>query len=152
VSHADQPNTTEINAVPLGGGMGIAMGPNIHPLIHEKLVEVAKKHEIPFKVTAYTGATGTDAWAMQVVREGVPTGLIDIPLRYMHTSVEALCLTDLERIGRLLALFCASLDDAFLSQLRGVKDEEPKTKDKGKDATRKTLQRARRLGKRSRGA
>jgi len=152
VSHADQPNTTEINAVPLGGGMGIAMGPNIHPLIHEKLVEVAKKYEIPFKVTAYTGATGTDAWAMQVVREGVPTGLIDIPLRYMHTSVEALCLTDLERIGRLLALFCASLDDAFLSQLRGVKDEEPKTKDKGKDATRKTLQRARRLGKRSRGA
>lgn len=130
VSHADQPNTTEINAVPLGSGMGIAMGPNIHPLVHEKLVEVARKNEIQFKVTAYTGATGTDAWAMQVVREGVPTGLIDIPLRYMHTSVETLCVTDLERIGRLLALFCASLDDAFLRQLRGqTNDEGRRTKD-----------------------
>jgi putative aminopeptidase FrvX len=148
VSHADQPNTTEINAVPLGSGMGIAMGPNIHPLVHEKLTEVAKKNEIQFKVTAYTGATGTDAWAMQVVREGVPTGLIDIPLRYMHTSVETLCITDVERIGRLLALFCASLDEAFLSQLRGgVKDEGRTTKDRGKDATRKTFQRARRLGR-----
>ena len=56
---------------------------------------------------------------MQVVREGIPTGLIEIPLRYMHTSVETLSVTDLERIGRLLALFCASLDDKFLKQLRG---------------------------------
>lgn len=123
VSHADQPNTTEINAVPLGNGMGIALGPNIHPHVHAKLIEVAKKNEIQFKVTAYTGATGTDAWAMQVVRAGIPTGLIDIPLRYMHTSVETLCITDVERIGRLLALFCAALDDKFLRQLRGETEE-----------------------------
>lgn len=138
VSHADQPNTTEINAVPLGSGMGIAMGPNIHPLVHDKLVEVARKNEIQFKVTAYTGATGTDAWAMQVVREGIPTGLIDIPLRYMHTSVETLCVTDLERIGRLLALFCASLDDKFLRQLRGETNDGGR---KTKDGRRKTKNR-----------
>lgn len=119
VSHADQPNTTEVNAVPLNSGMGIASGPNIHPLVHRKLVEVAKANDIPFQVTAYAGATGTDAWAIQVVRGGIPTGLIDIPLRYMHTSVETLSVADLERIGRLLALFCASLDDAFLKELRG---------------------------------
>ncbi|MCX7839487.1 MAG: M42 family metallopeptidase [Anaerolineae bacterium] len=140
VSHADQPNTTEINTVPLGSGMGIAMGPNIHPLVHDKLVEVARKNEIQFKVTAYTGATGTDAWAMQVVREGIPTGLIDIPLRYMHTSVETLCVTDVERIGRLLALFCASLDDKFLRQLRGETNDEGR---KTKDQRRKTADKSR---------
>lgn len=144
VSHADQPNTTEINAVPLNDGMGIAMGPNIHPLVHKKLAEVAQANEIPFEVTAYTGATGTDAWAIQVVREGIPTGLIDIPLRYMHTSVETLSLNDLERIGRLMALFCASLDEKILKALRGEAngaDEKPVEKRKTKNVKRKIAKR-----------
>lgn len=119
VSHADQPHTTEINAVPLNDGMGIAVGPNISPFLHQRLVETAEAHEIPYRVTAYAGATGTNAWAMQVVREGIPTALIDIPLRYMHTSVETLSVADLERIGRLLANFCAGLDDRFLRELKG---------------------------------
>lgn len=142
VSHADQPNTTEINAVPLNDGMGIAMGPNIHPLVHQKLAEVAQANEIPFEVTAYTGATGTDAWAIQVVREGIPTGLIDIPLRYMHTSVETLSLNDLERIGRLMALFCASLDGKYLKELRGEAngaEEKPAEKRKTKSVKRQAM-------------
>lgn len=138
VSHADQPNTPEINAVPLNEGMGIAMGPNIHPLVHEKLVAVAKAQEIPFQVTAYSGATGTDAWAIQVVREGIPTGLIDIPLRYMHTSVETLSISDLERIGRLLAAFCASLDAKFLEELKG---ETNSAEDKPTGAKRRATRR-----------
>ncbi len=119
VSFADQPDTPEVNTVPLGAGMGIAIGPNIHSLVHERLVKTAVENEIPYRVTAYSGNTGTDAWAMQVTRGGVPTGLIDIPLRYMHTSVETLNVGDLERIGRLLAVFCASLDDDFLIKLGG---------------------------------
>ncbi len=119
VGHADQPGATEVNAVPLGGGMGIALGPNMHPLVHQKLTEVAGANNIDYKVTAYAGATGTNAWAMQVVREGIPTGLIDIPLRYMHTSVETLNLKDLDRVARVVAYFCASLDDDFLHELRG---------------------------------
>ena len=144
VSHADQPNTTEVNAVPLNEGMGIATGPNVHPLIHAKLVAEAQAHEIPYRVTAYAGATGTNAWAMQVVREGIPTGLIDLPLRYMHTSVETLSLSDLERIGRLLADFCVALDDKFLKELRGEVNggeakprETRKRKPRGRKATRR---------------
>jgi len=53
-----------------------------------------------------------------VTREGVPTALLDIPLRYMHTSVETLSTTDLERIGRLLALFIASLNGKTLEELK----------------------------------
>lgn len=145
VSHADQPNTTEVNAVPINEGMGIAMGPNVHPLVHQKLVDVAKANEIPFRVTAYPGPTGTDAWAIQVVREGIPTGLVDIPLRYMHTSVETLSVSDLERIGRLLANFCASLDDKFLKELKGGADsgEEGIGTRKPRKATRKTTKRKR---------
>lgn len=123
VTHAEQPGTTEINAVPLGGGMGIAVGPNIHPFLHEKLAATAKANEIPYQVTAYAGATGTNAWAMQVVREGIPTALIDIPLRYMHTSVETISTSDLERIGRLLSAFAVSLDEKFMQALRGDGDE-----------------------------
>jgi endoglucanase len=141
VGHADQPNTSEIGTVPLGGGMGIAVGPNIHPRVYEKLTQVAAANEIAFKVLAEAGATGTDAWAMQVVREGIPTGLIDIPLRYMHTSVETISITDVERIGRLLALFCASLDDTFIKQLRGEAAEaapvKRTTRRKTKDGRRK---------------
>ena len=141
VGHADQPNVSEVDAIPLNGGMGIAVGPNIHPLVYEQLTSLAKANEIPFKVAPEGGPTGTNAWAMQVVREGIPTGLIDIPLRYMHTSVETISLTDLERIGRLLALFCASLDDKFLKQIRGEAIEEtttePDTKRKSKNVKRK---------------
>ncbi|MDE3088649.1 MAG: M42 family metallopeptidase [Chloroflexota bacterium] len=140
VSHADQPNTTEVNVVPINEGMGIAMGPNVHPLVHDKLVEVAKANEIPYKVTAYPGPTGTDAWAIQVVREGIPTGLVDIPLRYMHTSVETLSVNDLERIGRLLANFCAALDDKFLDELKGATSG-------GEEAARKPRKAAREAAK-----
>ena len=128
VGHADQPNVSEVDAIPLDGGMGIAIGPNIHPLVYEQLTSIARANEIPFKIAPEEGPTGTNAWAMQIVREGIPTGLIDIPLRYMHTSVETISLTDLDRIARLLALFCASLDDKFLKQIRGEAVEEMGTR------------------------
>ena len=54
-------------------------------------------------------ATGTDANTMQLSRDGVATGLIGIPNRYMHSPVEVVCLTDMDRAARLLAEFCANL-------------------------------------------
>ncbi len=142
VTHAEQPNGTEINAVPLNAGMGIAMGPNIHPLLHQKLTEVAKANEIPYQVTAYSGATGTNAWAMQVVREGIPTALIEVPLRYMHTSVETISVGDLERIGRLLSAFAASVDEKFTKELNGTALENES--DEGTRKPRKKRRGARR--------
>ncbi len=118
VGHGDMPGVPEADTLKLGKGPGIAFGPNIHPKLYEKLVAVAKANEIPYQVDPVPGATGTDAWAIQVTKEGVPTALLDIPLRYMHTSVETLATADLERIGRLLALFIASLDDKTLGELK----------------------------------
>jgi putative aminopeptidase FrvX len=119
VSHGDQPGIGDVNVVPLDKGPGLARGPNIHPLVHSKLVQIARAAEIPHRITAYAGPTGTDAWAIQIVAEGIPTGLIDLPLRYMHSSVETVALNDLERSSRLAASFAGALDDEFYRQVKG---------------------------------
>jgi len=111
------PGQPEGVSIEMDKGPAIAYGPNIHPQVHEKLVETARALEIPHQIEAIPGPTGTDAWAIQVTREGVPTGLLSIPLRYMHTSVETLVIRDIERTGRLLAGFISRLDEAFLEAL-----------------------------------
>jgi len=117
VGQGDMLGVSEVDTVKLGGGPAIGFGPNIHPLLYSRLVDTAKSHEIVHQTDPIPGRSGTDAWAMQVTREGIPTALVSIPLRYMHTSVETLSLKDLERIGRLLALFIAGLDEPFAQEL-----------------------------------
>jgi len=117
VGFGEMPGVSEMDALDMGGGPAIAYGPNIHPLIHSRLVDIATRQEIPYQLDPAPGPTGTDAWAIQVAREGIPSGLLSIPLRYMHTSVETLVLKDMARTGRLLAHFIASLDAEFAKQL-----------------------------------
>ncbi|MBC7233781.1 MAG: M42 family metallopeptidase [Chloroflexi bacterium] len=122
VCHGNMLGVPEVDTVNVGGGPAIAFGPNIHSLLYSRLVETAKAFEISYQPDPTPGPSGTDAWAMQVTREGLPTALVSIPLRYMHTTVETLSLKDVERTGRLLALFIASLDEAF-AQALGLKSE-----------------------------
>jgi len=117
VGHGNMPGVSEVDTVKIDDGPAIGFGANFHPLMYSRLVETAKSYEIPYQTDPIPGRSGTDAWAIQVTREGIPTALISIPLRYMHTTVETLSLTDLERIGRLLALFIANLDEAFAQEL-----------------------------------
>jgi endoglucanase len=93
----------------LGSGPVVFRGANINPRVFERLEETAKTHEIGVQVRGVPRATGTDANVMQISRDGVATGLIGIPNRYMHSPVEVVCLDDLERAARLLAEFCASV-------------------------------------------
>ncbi|MCX7680384.1 MAG: M42 family metallopeptidase [Anaerolineae bacterium] len=117
VTFARHPGVSEPGAWPLGEGPTIGIGPNFHPRLVARLKEVAERHEIPYKLDPLPGPTGTDAWAIQVSREGVPTALIGIPLRYMHQPVEMLATQDVERAGRLLAAFIATLEADFLNKL-----------------------------------
>ncbi len=117
VGQGNMVGVSEVDTVTVGGGPAIGFGPNIHPRIYSRLSETAKSYEISYQTDPIPGRSGTEAWAIQVTREGIPTGLISIPLRYMHTTVETLSLKDLERIGRLLALFIAGLDEAFAQEL-----------------------------------
>ena len=94
-----------------GEGPVIARGPNINPKVFERLVAAAKKEGIPYQIEAEPSITGTDARAIQVARDGVPCGLVSVPLRYMHTPTEVVCLSDLEATVRLLVRFALDLND-----------------------------------------
>lgn len=111
VTHAATPDTKDRVSVELGKGPAIAIGPNIHPQIFDRLTETAQNVRIPIQIEPIPGMSGTDAWAIQVSQAGVPTGLLSIPLRYMHTSVETLDMQDVVNSGILLAHFIASLPE-----------------------------------------
>ncbi len=100
-----------------GGGPGLAWGPQVHPHIHAQLKEVADREEIPYQPDASPYPGGTDAYAIQITREGVATGLLSIPIGYMHTPVEIINIKDLIRTGRLIAHFCSSIDAKFVEGL-----------------------------------
>jgi endoglucanase len=93
----------------LGGGPAVFRGPNINPHVFERLQQTARTHEMTIQVRGAPRATGTDANAMQLSRDGVATGLVGIPNRYMHSPVEVVHLDDLERAAQLLAEFCSTV-------------------------------------------
>lgn len=93
-----------------GGGPVIARGPNINPLVYERLVAAAEKEGIPYQIEAEPSVTGTDARAIQVARGGIPCGLVSVPLRYMHTPTEVVCLKDLQATVDLLVRFALDLE------------------------------------------
>lgn len=103
----DYPGMTKVRHgdVRLGKGPVIARGANINPQVCKMLHEVATDLNIPYQVKSHGGRTGTDAFAMQTSRAGMATGLVSIPLRYMHSPCEIVSLADLENAARLLAGF-----------------------------------------------
>jgi endoglucanase len=94
----------------LGSGAVIARGPVIHPRIFELLHETAEAEGIPFTIEATAGHTNTDADAVHLSRAGIPTGLVSIPLRYMHTPVEMVALEDVEACVALIVAFAFRLE------------------------------------------
>jgi tetrahedral aminopeptidase len=93
----------------VGRGPMIYRGANINPRVFELLVAAAEEEKIAYQVASAARGTGTDANPMQLSRGGMATGLLSVPLRYMHTPNELLSLQDLEDTSRLLAAFCARL-------------------------------------------
>lgn len=117
VTFAKGPGANDWQTVPLGKGPTLTMGPNIHPYLFKKFEELAKSLEIPYQIEVTPRHTGTDGYATQVSAEGIPTMVIGIPLRYMHTPVELVSLKDIQRAGRLLAEFIASLEADFIEKI-----------------------------------
>lgn len=114
VTHAlDIPDANKRKAgdVRLGSGPVIVRGPNVNPKVFRRFIEVAKKAKIPYQVAASGVGTGTDANVIQFSRSGVATGLIGIPLRYMHNPCEMISLEDLENAVKLLVAFVESVSD-----------------------------------------
>ncbi len=114
VTHGITPDNSK-SAFELGSGAAIAIGPNIHPALGRKLIQIAKDKEIKHTIEVEGGDTGTDAWLLQVAGKGIPTALLSIPLRYMHTTVETLSVKDVEAVSGLIAEFlrtsCADMEE-----------------------------------------
>jgi endoglucanase len=81
-------------------------GANTNPVVFDLLCRAAQEEKIPYQIRIAPGSTPTDANAMQINGPGMATGLLGVPLRYMHTPCEVLSLKDVENCARLMAAFC----------------------------------------------
>jgi putative aminopeptidase FrvX len=107
----------EIGSHKFGSGPVITRGSTLDPQLFELLHATAEEAGIPFTLAATARYTGTDADAVHIARGGIPTGVVSIPLRYMHSPVEMVQFDDVENTAKLIAAFAQRLD-ADLSFLR----------------------------------
>ena len=118
VCFAKGPGASDWQTLPFGEGVGLGYGPNIHPALYGAFEDKAKALEIPYHRDLTPRMSGTDAMAVQIVAEGIPCAIVEIPLRYMHTPVETVSLKDVRRAGRLMAEFIADLDAETLDKMK----------------------------------
>ena len=123
VTHAKGPGSPEHKTYPLGKGPALGWGPNVHPGVHKAFKELADRLEMPYNVEVMPLHSGTDAIALQVTAEGIPSMVLSIPLRYMHTPVEVVAIKDITRTGYLLAEFVAQLEVDFMDKLTWEEDQ-----------------------------
>lgn len=109
--------TPDHKTFPLDKGPTLGLGPNIHPGLHSSFKEVADNLEIPYAIEVMPRHSGTDAYSLQVAAEGIPTMVVSIPLRYMHTPVEVVALKDIRRTAHLLSEFITHLDRDYMEKL-----------------------------------
>jgi putative aminopeptidase FrvX len=100
----------EIGRHPFGSGAVLTRGSTLHPAIFELLHAAGEAEGVPFTVSASARSTGTDADAFHISRAGIPSAVVSIPLRYMHSPVEMVQLDDVEAAARLIAAFARRLE------------------------------------------
>ena len=105
VSYGDYPGGAENKTWKLGAGVMIGISPVLDRELFDKMKDTAQRNNIPCQIEVMGGKTGTDADSISVARAGVRCALLSIPLRNMHTPVEAVSLSDIENTGRLIAGF-----------------------------------------------
>ena len=94
----------------LGGGPVITIGTNIFTRFARMLIEIARAKDIPYQLSAAPAHTGTNAWSMQIIEEGCATLVVSLPLKYMHSPVEVIKMSDVENVGRLMAELAMDID------------------------------------------
>jgi len=109
VTHGTTPDAGKPRTFDCGSGTAIGIGPNLNRSVSDNLKKIAKAEKIPHTLEVMEGETGTNAWPIQVSRDGIPTGLLSIPLRYMHTPFETLCEDDVRATAKLLSEYILHL-------------------------------------------
>ena len=108
---------SDYSTFPLGKGVTLGWGANIHPALYKAFKDLAEKLDMPAHDELMPRMSGTDAMGIQVVAEGIPTMVLSIPIRYMHTPVEVVSMKDIARAGHLMAQFIAGLPSNFMDNL-----------------------------------
>lgn len=102
VTYGRTPDCEDEGTFPLGSGVAILRGPNVHYEITKKTIAVAKAKGISYEIEVAPRSSGTTAWALQNSGNGIPCIILSIPLRYMHTTVETVDLYDVDCVCRLI--------------------------------------------------
>lgn len=111
VTFASTPDTKKGETMEMRKGAAIGVGPNMNRNITNALILTAKEKEIPYQLEVMSGSSGTDGWVIQVSREGVSTGVVSLPIKYMHTPVETLDLSDAAAVVNLLTEFALRIGE-----------------------------------------
>ena len=112
VTHATDTPTLDpkrVGDIKLGNGPTVSLGRENHPTLVQRLRKVAKAKRIPLQIETFGQMGGTDALSMWTKLGGVPSAVIGMPDRYMHSTVEIVALRDLDRTADLVAAFCLDL-------------------------------------------
>lgn len=122
VTHAtDSPGIEKARhgSVTLGGGPSITHGTCCHPLVIERLLKTAARERISIQHESSSRYSGTDTDSIYHIREGTPSALVSLPLRYMHSVVECASFADIEQVISLLTAFALSVKpgDSFSQSL-----------------------------------
>ena len=93
----------------LGCGAILTRGAVVSPVVFQLLRSTAERESIPFRVRAVGRTTGTDADAIHIAHEGIATGIVEIPNRYMHSPNEMISLDDVDQVATLIAATCRAV-------------------------------------------
>lgn len=101
-AHGDMVDAPKEETFGINEGVVIAVGPNLHRKFTNKAIEVAKNNEIPYQIDVEPSNTGTEAWTIQITNCGIPTILLSIPIKYMHTTIEMVHENDILNTAELM--------------------------------------------------
>lgn len=99
----------------LGGGPVVGVGPNMTRWMTERMIAKAKMANLPIQYEVMAGSSGTNGWDLQIAREGIATAVLSLSLKYMHSPVETLDLSDMEAVAALLAAFVEGIGEEALA-------------------------------------
>jgi endoglucanase len=116
VTFASQPGMNK-DAYGFGEGVPVSLGANFHPVLYTAILKAAERLEIKTIPDPLPANSGTDAWEVQVANAGIPTALVNLVIRNMHSSVETVSLGDIHRTARLIAEFIVGLQPDFLTTI-----------------------------------
>jgi endoglucanase len=107
--HGKVQGSSKEDTFTLGGGPVISIGANFNSKYTKKIINIAKEEKISYQIDVEPGNSGTDAWFTQVSRKGIPTILISIPIKYMHTPIEVMKIDDIKLSVNLITNFLVRL-------------------------------------------